>query len=65
MLDLWRHVGTQWRGAGFGIIGLDWPAVLRIAALLDLRISRHDFLKLRALEDMELARMNPSDEEDG
>lgn len=54
-------MATQWRGAGLGIIGLDWPAVLAIARLLHMEVDARLFYKLRALEDLELERMHAKD----
>jgi hypothetical protein len=55
---LWEHSYTQWRGAGMGIVGLDYDTVrFSVASTLGIRWSLGLFAKIRALEMFELARM--------
>lgn len=44
---------TQWR-AGWGPVGLDWPAVLQIARVLHIEMTSRLWHKLHALELDEL-----------
>jgi hypothetical protein len=64
VLELMLSVRTQWRGAAFGIIGLDYVALHNEAN--NLGIDRTPCLmgKIRALESLELNRMNKREKKD-
>lgn len=53
---LWTKINTQWRSNGFGVIGLDFPAVFEIAKIYDIEINRSVFEKLKVLENKELIK---------
>lgn len=55
-MELWQHVCTQWRATGFGLLGLDYPAVRTEARHLGIHISYSLMRKLQALERFELNR---------
>ena len=57
-LALWQAVITQWRGAGMGIIGLDYREVRWWARELGFILSPGLWSKIRALEIIELRRHN-------
>ena len=48
--ELWSYACTQWRMGGFGPVGLDFPAALRLARVLGIRVTPALLGKLRALE---------------
>lgn len=51
---LWTFCFTQWRAGGFGIIGLDYPAVFRVAEVLGIEVTEDLLIKLRYLEHKQL-----------
>ena len=53
--DLWQSVMTQWRASGFGLIGLDYPAVLLVAGLQGITLNDAVLQKLQVLESWMLA----------
>lgn len=54
---LWLLANTQWR-MGLGVpVGLDYPAVLQIAAIHGIEVTPAVFSKLRSLELSELERL--------
>lgn len=55
-LDLWRAVRTQWRASGFGLIGLDYPAVRQEAEEMGIDFSVCNKGKIKALESWYLDR---------
>lgn len=55
-MDFWLHVRTQWRAGGFGLVGLDYPAIRGEARALGLVCSLGLMRKLQALERFELGR---------
>lgn len=55
-LQLWGAVLTQWRGAGMGVIGLDYGEVRWWARELGILLSPGLWSKVRALEMVELTR---------
>ena len=59
-MRLWLAAQTQWRSAGFGLIGLDYTALGLVAGWLrpPVDLDPHCFDKLQALERFELARVN-------
>ena len=57
-LELWQDVSTQWRGAGLGVIGLDYGEVRIRAKELDIELSECVWRKIRMLEKMELKKQN-------
>jgi len=57
-LELWVDVSTQWRGAGMGIVGLDYREVRTRAAELDIDLSECVWGKIRKLERIELKKQN-------
>jgi len=48
--ELWLAVQTQWRGAGLGVIGLDYRAVAGEAHRLGIDLNPAVMNKIRALE---------------
>lgn len=52
--ELWGFAQTQWRATGFGLVGLDFPAALQLADVLDIPATPTLLRKLRALEREEL-----------
>lgn len=56
--DLWLAVQTQWRGAGLGIVGLDYGTVYRVAESMGIEMSPCNLKKIGALERAELEKMN-------
>ncbi|WP_054030994.1 DUF1799 domain-containing protein [Desulfatitalea tepidiphila] len=61
-LDLWLHVNTQWRAAGFALIGLDYCAVRAIARDLGVRWTAGLWRKMLALERFQMEREEKSDD---
>lgn len=57
-LELWMAVRTQFRGAGMGVIGLDYPAVYLEAERLEIELTPRVMGKIKALERVELDRLN-------
>jgi hypothetical protein len=55
--ELWLACKTQWRAAGFGLIGLDLPAVKVVAHTLGIQWSASLLQKIQALERYELRQM--------
>jgi hypothetical protein len=57
---LWLAGQTQWRGAGLGIIGLDYPALELVGRLLlpPVELDPTTLRKVQALERAELARLH-------
>ena len=56
ILELWLDVCTQWRGAGMGVIGLDYGEVRARAKDLDIDLSGCAWRKIRKLERLELKK---------
>ena len=48
--DLWIEVRTQWRGAGMGIVGLDYNTVYAEAERLGIDLSVCTMRKIKAME---------------
>ena len=44
------HCQTQWRSSGFGMIGLDYNAVFRVADALGIEMSEGLLNKMQAME---------------
>jgi hypothetical protein len=63
-LELWLAVRTQWRAAGFGLVGLDYPAVERMAERLEIELSFCMLRKIQALERYSLDDNGKPDEEE-
>lgn len=61
-VELMQAVHTQWRGAGFGVIGLDYITVYAESERIGIDLSPCLMNKIRALEYFELNRMNKRDE---
>jgi len=55
-MRLWSLCQTQWRTCSVGLVGLDWPAVLQIAALHGITVGPSMFRKIQALEIYEITR---------
>jgi len=53
--DLWQSAATQWRASGFGLVGLDYPAVLSVARIMGVTIGDVELQKLQVLESAVLA----------
>jgi len=47
--------GTQWRATGFGVVGLDYPAVFAVAERMGIEVDEAMLHKLRAVERVTLA----------
>lgn len=58
VLELFARCCTQWRTSGFGVTGLDYPALYLVAQTLNVPVTRTLLDKIRRLERAELARMN-------
>jgi hypothetical protein len=52
--DLWQSAATQWRASGFGLIGLDYPAVRFVAGLVGVTLNDAVLQKLQVLEGLTL-----------
>lgn len=63
--DLWQAVNTQWRASGFGLVGLDYPAVWQTAEILEIEVTKPLFKKIQALERFELSRSRKTNDEQG
>jgi len=61
-LELWQDVSTQWRGAGMGIVGLDYREVRTRAKELDVDLSECVWRKVRMLERMELKKQGKKED---
>jgi hypothetical protein len=61
-VELMQAVLTQWRGAGFGVIGLDYNTVYIEADRMEIDLTPCMMNKIRVLEMLELNRMNKRDE---
>jgi hypothetical protein len=59
-MHLWLAVRTQWRAAGFGIVGLDYGEVRRSARDMDIRMTPGLWAKIKRLEYFELERQGKS-----
>lgn len=55
--ELWCAANTQWRAAGFGVVGLDYTAVLAVADVLGIVVTAPMLQKVAALERFELERV--------
>jgi len=53
---LWSLIGTQWRDGYSGIIGLDYPAVFKVAEVMGFEMEPATFLKIRTLEHLQLEK---------
>lgn len=53
--DLWQSAATQWRASGFGLVGMDYPAVHFVAGLLGITIDDAALQKIQVLESSVLA----------
>jgi hypothetical protein len=56
--DLWALMQTQWRSAGFGILGLDYGCLMKMASLLSITWTPGLIKKIQALESKTLTRAN-------
>ena len=54
VLHLWQSIRTQWRAAGFGLVGLDYPAVRGEAEKIGINTDTCNWRKIQALERCEL-----------
>lgn len=50
MVDLWLQVQTQWKSAGFGPMGMDWPGVRCVMDWLGIEATPELFRQLAELE---------------
>lgn len=57
-LELYASCHTQWRGAAFGVIGLDYLVLYAEAERLEIDVTPCLMAKIRDLESMDLERMN-------
>lgn len=62
VIELWQDVSTQWRGAGMGIVGLDYGEVRIRAKELDIELSECVWSKVRMLERVELKMQNQKED---
>ena len=58
---LWRHVQTQIRTSFSGIVGLDYPAMMQVAAILGIELDAAMLHKIQALEGVLLEEVRPKD----
>jgi hypothetical protein len=58
--DLWTMVQTQWRASGFGLIGLDYPAVRLVAEAMEIAWTGDLLSQIRAMESKTLEWENES-----
>ena len=56
--ELWLEVATQWRSAGFSILGLDYPCLYQEAARLGIELTTRTMRKIKALEQCVLELIN-------
>ncbi|WP_054031245.1 DUF1799 domain-containing protein [Desulfatitalea tepidiphila] len=54
--ELWAAVCTQWRGAGLGLVGLDYEEVRKWAGDLEIELTAGVWRKIKALERHVLKR---------
>ena len=59
--DLWTMVQTQWRASGFGLIGLDYPAVRLVAESVGILWTGDLLSQIRAMESKTMEWQNESD----
>lgn len=52
-------MSTQWRTSAFAVIGLDYNAVLSVAAILGIEVDENMLRKIRALEFATLRGLQP------
>lgn len=55
---------TQWRSSGFGLIGLDYPALVAVMKLDRVRDKQDTFNRIRVLESAALATLSAKREAD-
>ena len=53
---LWMLCKRQWRVGMNGVIGLDWPAIMSIAELWQIRMTPELFQKLSVIETHEISK---------
>lgn len=53
-LEVWAYANTQWRVGGMGAVGLDYPAIFRVAEMLDCEVDEIFLRRLKAIERAEL-----------
>ena len=58
---LWRHVLTQMRTSFSGIVGLDYHAMMQVAAILGIELDAAMLHKIQALEGVLLEEVRPKD----
>ena len=63
--DLWCAANTQWRAGGFGLVGLDYPAMCQVAGLLEIPFTRDLLRKIQALEIETLKRQGKEEGKPG
>lgn len=64
-LDLFQAVETQWRGAGFGLIGLDYNVLYLEAERMGIELTTCNMGKIRAIERDYLMRARPKKPDGG
>lgn len=62
--EIWVLCCTQWRSNGFTLFGIDLPAVFQIADIYGIEITPGFILKIKALENFELARFQSNGGDD-
>ena len=62
--DLWTAIQTQWRVAFGGLVGLDYPAVFQVAAVMGIEIDDLILKKVQGLELHVIAESGKKEEED-
>ena len=60
--ELWLAIQTQWRVAFGGLVGLDYPAVFQVAAVLGIEIDDLILKKIQGLEIHVVAESNKKEE---
>ncbi|WP_459900084.1 DUF1799 domain-containing protein [Desulfobaculum senezii] len=59
---LWRAACTQWRATGFGVVGLDYPALFAVADIVDVDVTPRVLELVQGLERFELQRASERNE---
>lgn len=64
-LELWCHVGTQWRTGFCGPTGLDYNALYRVARTMGTRLDKALLKKIQTLESDFLQEMEERRKQEG
>ena len=63
--ELWNLAQTQWRASGFGLVGLDYNAMLKMADLAEIPLTIPTLHKIQALEGAVLESQNKKGQNHG